>query len=102
MLFLSIFDGFLCQKSDFLPFSMVFSLFSLDFSAKNPFFQVINLHFPSKAKLFVHRVGRVARAGRSGTAISLIANDELPYLTDLFMFLGKPINFASDSSEYKG
>lgn len=62
---------------------------------------VINLHFPSKAKLFVHRVGRVARAGRCGTAISLIANDELPYLTDLFMFLGKPITFASDASEYK-
>ncbi|EGT48599.1 hypothetical protein CAEBREN_09605 [Caenorhabditis brenneri] len=62
---------------------------------------VINLHFPSKAKLFVHRVGRVARAGRSGTAISLIANDELPYLTDLFMFLGKPIKFAQDGSEYK-
>uniref|UniRef100_A0A1I7USR2 RNA helicase n=1 Tax=Caenorhabditis tropicalis TaxID=1561998 RepID=A0A1I7USR2_9PELO len=62
---------------------------------------VINLHFPSKAKLFVHRVGRVARAGRSGTAISLIANDELPYLTDLFMFLGKPIRFAKDGSDYK-
>ncbi|CAO4375680.1 unnamed protein product [Caenorhabditis nigoni] len=62
---------------------------------------VINLHFPSKAKLYVHRVGRVARAGRSGTAISLIANDELPYLTDLFMFLGKPIKFATDGSEYK-
>uniref|UniRef100_A0A8R1HV22 RNA helicase n=2 Tax=Caenorhabditis japonica TaxID=281687 RepID=A0A8R1HV22_CAEJA len=62
---------------------------------------VINLHFPSKAKLFVHRVGRVARAGRSGTAISLIANDELPYLTDLFMFLGKPFKFAQDGSDYK-
>ncbi|VDL66502.1 unnamed protein product [Nippostrongylus brasiliensis] len=48
---------------------------------------VINLHFPPKAKLFVHRVGRVARAGRSGTAISLIAPDELPYLADLFLFL---------------
>ncbi|CAB3409888.1 unnamed protein product [Caenorhabditis bovis] len=62
---------------------------------------VINLHFPPKAKLFVHRVGRVARAGRSGTAISLIANDELPYLADLFLFLGKPINFAQDGSVYK-
>ncbi|CAI2350217.1 unnamed protein product [Caenorhabditis sp. 36 PRJEB53466] len=62
---------------------------------------VINLHFPSKAKLFVHRVGRVARAGRSGTAVSLIANDELPYLTDLFMFLGKPMKFAQDGSGYK-
>ncbi|VDM56214.1 unnamed protein product [Angiostrongylus costaricensis] len=61
---------------------------------------VINLHFPPKAKLFVHRVGRVARAGRSGTAISLIAPDELPYLTDLFLFLGKPMQFARDDDKY--
>ncbi|CAI4231838.1 unnamed protein product [Auanema sp. JU1783] len=60
----------------------------------------INFHFPGKAKLFVHRVGRVARAGRSGTAISLIAPDELPYLTDLFLFFGKPMNFAKDSDDY--
>ncbi|VDM67536.1 unnamed protein product, partial [Strongylus vulgaris] len=61
---------------------------------------VINLHFPPKAKLFVHRVGRVARAGRSGTAISLIAPDEMPYLADLFLFLGKPMRFAHDDDKY--
>ncbi|CAD6197123.1 unnamed protein product [Caenorhabditis auriculariae] len=62
---------------------------------------VINLHFPPKAKLFVHRVGRVARAGRCGTAISLVANDELPYLADLFLFLGKPMRFAVDSDQHQ-
>uniref|UniRef100_A0A5K3ERP3 RNA helicase n=1 Tax=Mesocestoides corti TaxID=53468 RepID=A0A5K3ERP3_MESCO len=48
----------------------------------------INFHFPAQAKLFVHRVGRVARAGRSGMAISLVDSEELPYLMDLYVFLG--------------
>ncbi|XP_064482457.1 ATP-dependent RNA helicase DDX54-like [Ornithodoros turicata] len=50
---------------------------------------VINYHFPPKAKLFVHRVGRVARAGRKGTAYSLVGPDEAPYLLDLHLFLGQ-------------
>lgn len=56
---------------------------------------VINVNFPSKPKLFVHRVGRTARAGRSGTAYSLVANDEVPYLFSLNMFLNKPFQQAS-------
>uniref|UniRef100_A0AAX7VBY2 RNA helicase n=1 Tax=Astatotilapia calliptera TaxID=8154 RepID=A0AAX7VBY2_ASTCA len=56
---------------------------------------VINYNFPSKAKLFLHRVGRVGRAGRSGTAYSLICPDEMPYVYDLHLFLGRPVQFAS-------
>ncbi|XP_078410204.1 ATP-dependent RNA helicase DDX54 isoform X2 [Cetorhinus maximus] len=56
---------------------------------------VINYNFPSKAKLFLHRVGRVARAGRSGTAYSFVALDEIPYVYDLHLFLGRPLKFAS-------
>ncbi|VDL17050.1 unnamed protein product [Hymenolepis diminuta] len=35
--------------------------------------------------------GRVARAGRTGMSISLIDSDELPYLVDLFVFLGRQL-----------
>lgn len=40
--------------------------------------------------------GRVARAGRSGTAYSLVATDEMPYLLDLHLFLGKPVKWVTD------
>ena len=50
---------------------------------------VINYDFPDKSKLFVHRSGRAARAGRSGTAYSFITNDDLAYLLDLQLFLGR-------------
>lgn len=33
----------------------------------------------------------MARAGRSGMAISLVESDELPYLMDLFVFLGRQV-----------
>ncbi|XP_017263465.1 ATP-dependent RNA helicase DDX54 [Kryptolebias marmoratus] len=56
---------------------------------------VINYNFPSKAKLFLHRVGRVGRAGRSGTAYSMICPDEMPYVYDLHLFLGRPVQFAT-------
>ncbi|GAA6105720.1 ATP-dependent RNA helicase DDX54 [Tachysurus ichikawai] len=56
---------------------------------------VINYNFPSKAKLFLHRVGRVARAGRSGRAFSLICLDEVPFVYDLHLFLGRSLHLAT-------
>lgn len=62
---------------------------------------VVNYDFPSKPKLFVHRVGRVARAGRSGSAYSLVSPDEMPYLVDLNGFLGKGLlNNVAEEEEY--
>ncbi|KAG7224063.1 hypothetical protein INR49_015321 [Caranx melampygus] len=56
---------------------------------------VINYNFPPKAKLFLHRVGRVGRAGRSGTAYSMVCPDEMPFVYDLHLFLGRPVQFAT-------
>ncbi|VEU19712.1 DEKNAAC100673 [Brettanomyces naardenensis] len=52
---------------------------------------VINYSFPMSSKLFVHRVGRTARAGNSGWAYSIVGEAELPYLLDLEVFLGRKI-----------
>lgn len=59
---------------------------------------VINYDFPSKPKLFVHRVGRVARAGRSGIAYSFVMKDELAFVVDLHLFLGRPLKIANAST----
>ena len=55
---------------------------------------VINYSFPPSCKVFVHRVGRTARAGKQGKAWSLIANDEVSYMIDLQLFTGRPLVYA--------
>jgi len=52
---------------------------------------VVNYDFPQGARVFVHRVGRTARAGRSGWAWSFVGATELPYLVELQLFLGRPL-----------
>jgi ATP-dependent RNA helicase DDX54/DBP10 len=53
---------------------------------------VVNYDFPHGARVFVHRVGRTARAGRKGWAWSFVTHGELPHLLDLQLFLGRPIS----------
>lgn len=50
---------------------------------------VINYDFPSQPKIFVHRVGRTARAGQTGWSYSLVRDADAPYLLDLQLFLGR-------------
>ena len=52
---------------------------------------VINYDFPTGSRVFVHRVGRVARAGRKGNAFSFVTNTELPFFLDLQLFLGRSL-----------
>ncbi|MQM01700.1 hypothetical protein Taro_034464, partial [Colocasia esculenta] len=60
---------------------------------------VVNWDFPPKPKIFVHRVGRAARAGRTGTAYSFVTSEDMPYLLDLHLFLSKPIKPAPTEEE---
>lgn len=52
---------------------------------------VINYDFPPQPKVFIHRVGRTARAGESGWSYSLIGQHDMPYLVDLQLFLGRKL-----------
>ncbi len=44
---------------------------------------VINFELPNIPESYVHRIGRTARAGAEGTAISLCSGDERAYLRDI-------------------
>ncbi len=44
---------------------------------------VINFDVPNIAETYVHRIGRTARAGATGVAISLCSTEERPFLADI-------------------
>jgi ATP-dependent RNA helicase RhlE len=44
---------------------------------------VFNFDLPNVPETYVHRIGRTARAGAEGTAISLVAGEENTYLRDI-------------------
>ena len=44
---------------------------------------VFNYELPNVAEQYVHRIGRTARAGADGVALSFCAPDEKPYLRDI-------------------
>ncbi|CAK9439085.1 uncharacterized protein LODBEIA_P33090 [Lodderomyces beijingensis] len=56
---------------------------------------VVNYTLPGSSKIFIHRVGRTARAGNKGWAYSIVNAKELPYLLDLELFLGKKLLLTS-------
>jgi superfamily II DNA/RNA helicase len=62
---------------------------------------VIHYHFPPNAKLFVHRSGRAARAGRIGFCWGLVDPEELPYMVELHLFLGRRLATAWKANEFK-
>ncbi|MCV6614614.1 MAG: helicase-related protein, partial [Cellvibrionaceae bacterium] len=53
--------------------------------------QVVNFDLPNVAEDYVHRIGRTGRAGASGQAISLVANEEAKLLHDIERLINKQI-----------
>jgi len=60
---------------------------------------VINYDFPPQPKVFVHRVGRTARAGQRGWAYGLVRDKDLPYLLDLQLFLGRKLVLGQEDKD---
>jgi ATP-dependent RNA helicase RhlE len=56
---------------------------------------VVNYELPNVPEDYVHRIGRTARAGAAGCAISLVAPDEIPLLRDIEKLLSRTLATAS-------
>ncbi|MCJ7823988.1 MAG: DEAD/DEAH box helicase, partial [Anaerolineales bacterium] len=52
---------------------------------------VINYDLPVEAETYVHRIGRTARAGADGSAISFCSAEDRSYLREIERLLGKPV-----------
>jgi ATP-dependent RNA helicase RhlE len=59
---------------------------------------VINFDLPNVAETYVHRIGRTARAGADGIAISLCSHDERPLLHDIEKLIRMAIPASSQLS----
>ena len=55
---------------------------------------VVNYELPNVPEDYVHRIGRTARAGGTGSAVSLVAPDEAPLLRDIERLLRRSLPVA--------
>ncbi|KAI0018372.1 DBP10CT-domain-containing protein, partial [Xylariomycetidae sp. FL0641] len=60
---------------------------------------VINYDFSPQPKIWVHRVGRTARAGQRGWSYDLVRDTDAPYLLDLQLFLGRKLILGREGKE---
>jgi ATP-dependent RNA helicase RhlE len=57
---------------------------------------VINYELPEDAENYIHRVGRTARAGRAGVAVSLCCVQDVSYLRGVERLIKKPLTVRED------
>ncbi|MEC7965180.1 MAG: C-terminal helicase domain-containing protein, partial [Pseudomonadota bacterium] len=60
---------------------------------------VVNFELPNVPESYVHRIGRTARAGRTGTAISLCDREEMPLLRDIEKLIGNRLPSGSETQD---
>jgi ATP-dependent RNA helicase RhlE len=57
---------------------------------------VVNFDLPNVPETYVHRIGRTARAGASGAALSFCDAEERDYLRDIERLIRRPIEVVED------
>ncbi len=57
---------------------------------------VVNYDFPNQPESYVHRIGRTARAGEEGKAITFCADEDMNTLWDVEKMIQQPITIRSD------
>jgi ATP-dependent RNA helicase RhlE len=62
---------------------------------------VFNFELPNVPEQYVHRIGRTARAGADGIAISFCADDEKPYLRDIEKLTRQKITLKSLPDDFQ-
>ncbi len=61
---------------------------------------VINYELPNEAESYVHRIGRTARAGSSGVAISFCDLEETDYLAEIEKLLNRKVRVCEDHGQH--
>jgi len=61
---------------------------------------VVNFDLPNVPETYVHRIGRTARAGATGIAVSFCDPEERPHLRDIEQLIRKTIDVVNDHPEY--
>jgi ATP-dependent RNA helicase RhlE len=57
---------------------------------------VVNYDIPEFAEAYIHRIGRTARAGLGGTALSFCDPEEISYLSSINRLIKQPISVIAD------
>jgi ATP-dependent RNA helicase RhlE len=61
---------------------------------------VVNFDLPMEADAYVHRIGRTARAGKSGHAVSFCSADEVALLRDVEKLIKRPVPVDTDHDHH--
>ncbi|MFT5316688.1 MAG: ATP-dependent RNA helicase RhlE [Candidatus Krumholzibacteriia bacterium] len=61
---------------------------------------VINYELPEDAENYIHRIGRTARAGRTGEAVALCCIEDIPNLRGVERLLKEPLRVVENHEHH--